>query len=201
MANLPDVLVTAVSHGATAIASFWIALKTSKRDDFSAVVTVLKEDNATLRDRIVKMEERITSLEDKLDAEKNRANFLDAQIRIWESAHQYLPIPQWLKAADGRMLALNKAYEDAFLIPIGKKGSNYIGLTDREFWGEEIGAEYETDDNVVRITGETKIFKETIILDGVNVSDDWIIMKYNRKIDGAFVGVGGIAFPISKALS
>jgi hypothetical protein len=121
MANLPDVLIAAVSHGATAVASFWIALKTSKRDDFSAVVNVLKDDNQALRERIIKLEERIGGLEGNLTIERKRTNFLDSQIRIWESAHQYLPIPQWLKSSDGRMLALNKAYEDAFLKPIKKK--------------------------------------------------------------------------------
>ena len=57
-----------------------------------------------------------------------------------------LPIPYWIVDRFGKMLHLSDVYETTFCEPLGKTRHDYIGKTHVEFWGTEIGEEFEKND-------------------------------------------------------
>jgi len=141
-----------------------------------------REENETLKQTILTLQEEILFLRNKLLlVENNQLN---------------LPIPIWLKDLDGKMLSLNQAFEDLFLLPNGLTTKDYLGKTDKEFWGEEKGKLYRQHDLEVLKTGE--LFNG---IEKIKIADEEIeyrVVKFIRYSGKVKIGVGGIAIPLYK---
>lgn len=159
----------------------------SSRVDFSLIMSTIHGENLSLKEQNTELIRRVSSLEVTL-------NSLRAKIVMLESTNMVLPVPTWLKDTDGRMLAYNKAYEDAFLCCAGRNASEYIGKTDSEFWGEEIGDAYLINDQEV-ISGKV-IWegRESVLMPDQSIRQ-YRIIKFPRMLGDTVIGVGGMALP------
>jgi len=153
-------------------------------DEFDRIVKAWRQDNERLRIREHELEKRVVGME-------KRIHDLSNKLQLMESAHQDLPLPQWLKDGNGTMLALNGAYEEKFLIPNGLVREDYVGRTDRQVWGDEIGRQYQTHDRIVISKKEPVHSIETVKIGEHH--NKWQIYKYPRFAGNALIGVGGIA--------
>lgn len=160
--------------------------KTENRTDFDTIIATYKEDNERLRKSEKELSERVGRLE-------NLYQQCLYKLQLMESAHYDLPIPAWLKDTSGTMLSVNKAYEEIFLIPLGKSATDYIGKTDSEFWGEDLGSEYSKNDQKVFRSGKSQIVTETVMLPNMETTK-WMILKYIRMAGNTKVGIAGIGF-------
>ena len=180
--------VAALSTICTALFTFLINFQQQSRSDFAFVTKELKEQILILREENEKLRHEVSHLQN--------------QIAALSSMQYESPLPTWRKSIDGKMLQLNKAYEQTFLVPNGKDRFDYIGKTDKEFWGDELGnpiiaQSYRKADINVMNTRTTIRTEQFANLDGVRVK--LIVYKYpvwssgpewnGRKI----IGVGGIA--------
>lgn len=139
-------------------------------------------------------------LERQMNEEKNQVVKLSTKLSMLEGAFQDLPLPQWLKDTDGKMLSLNKAYEDMFLRPMGKTSKDYIGKTDEDIWGKEIADRFRKNDETATRNGKGFwIGIEPIWVENNDISKHWWIFKYVRYVGTTPVGVAGLALPIKEA--
>jgi flagellar biosynthesis regulator FlaF len=161
-----------------------------------------RTDNAALREQLKRIQADMNQLEKELRAEivtltaQHRREYelrvkSQLQMTIYMQAHMSLPLPMWVKDKAGRMVSVNEAFAIAFLHPRGKQAHEYSGKTDSEFWGPDIGANFEKNDRTARAIGywegvESEAFSR------------WRSVKY-RLIDdnGDFAGYGGAALPES----
>lgn len=118
---------TGVAAVLTALFTFLINYQQQSRVDF----TVMYD----------RQEEQIIDLLQKIEQQDKEIVKLKNQIATLQSLDYESPIPSWFKDLTGTMVMLNKAYEEAFLIPNGFDRYDYIGKTDLEFWGKMIGQE------------------------------------------------------------
>jgi hypothetical protein len=145
-------------------------------------------------ERLRGVEQRCLRLELNLSKEMDR---LHSKMVLLESASQDLPFPHWLKSngtkvRPGVMLAINKSYEDRFLLPIGKTAAAYIGKTDAQFWGEAIGTKYwEGDMKVI----DGKVPTDHYEVDPFNPKDSIRVIKYPRRLGTTTIGIGGMVLP------
>lgn len=151
--------------------------------------------NANLLQRVSTLEEKVAYLQEDNAALRIQNESLKTRLIIMESAHQDAPIPMWLKDTSGKMLSVNPAYEQEFLVPMGFTKDDYIGHTDSEVWGTEIGAEYALNDAVVAATKEMWLGTETVATPKGKFQ--YAIMKYPRMENNFLIGVAGIAIPHS----
>lgn len=184
--------------------SYFIAKRKNRRDDFVTISDLIKEDNSRLRLEIDKIREEnnairleLDSVKEELIEERERGTQIRSDLLLLETAHHDLPLPQWLKDENGIMLSLNDAYEDAFLLRQNKTRSDYIGRTDTEFWGLEIGLEHQKNDRIALRKRRATIFHERIEVDGADLSGEFIVLKYPRYKGRVLIGIGGIYFPVS----
>lgn len=116
------------------------------------------------------------------------------KIEMFESAHNDLPVPMWLKDEKGKMLSLNGAYEQTFLLPRGFSKDDYIGKYDSDVWPADTAVSWEANDLYVYTTGETWNGTE-VVPDKDDNPIVWRITKFVRKANGIKLGIGGIAVP------
>jgi PAS domain-containing protein len=208
--GVTEILVTALGilGGGGGLFSLVTSLKKNKRDDFSEIVEMLKEDNARLRADLEKMKTEMAEMEIRHDKEIERMNRLhstdqkrlvelNSKLLLLETATQSSPFPTWLKDSSGVMLLCNTAYEDYFLKPIGLAAKDYIFRTDEDVWGAEIADNYKIGDTYAKENpGKYFIGTEKIILDGRDHSHKWRVVKYGRFVNNVCVGITGMAIPI-----
>jgi hypothetical protein len=187
----------------------------SIRDDFKVIVS-------ELRLTIEKQSERIDELEKALKDEEIQRKEMQAiyEKRMLELNQRYMeevrksqslqtmlliantnpgfPFPAWKKNHELVMVEINDAYEIAFQKPDGKKKSDYIGKTDREYWKvKEVYEMYEKHDRLV-ISGALPYYRgeEMIVTGGDDISNKWMVVKYRYPGPGG-IGVAGFAIPSS----
>ena len=152
--------------------------------------------NKSILDRLTQIEDENKILRQRI-AQLERENYaLLHNIALLESAHQDLPLPMWLKDKDGKMLAVNLAYEKSFLQPIGKTRQDYINQTDFDIWPADVAERYRRHDRSVMNTSEPLYFREEMELG--DVKEPVMVLKYPRSVAGIVVGVAGIALPCNK---
>ena len=88
-----------------------------------------------------------------------------ATLRAKVASLANLPNPYWIKKYDPIrddfvMVYLNDAYEEDYLISVGKTKDEYIGKTDTEFWGAEVAEAYNRHDREILTSKSSDIFKE-----------------------------------------
>lgn len=103
------------------------------------------------------------------------------------------PIPMWRKSKDGMMLDLNKPYETMFLKPNGFSKAHYVGKTDVQMWGEEIGNEYARGDSEAINKRDVITFLEKVKF-GSKIYRMWIV-KWPVFSGSEIIGVQGLAIP------
>jgi len=167
--------------------------KIEGRNDFETLIEQYKEDNLRLREEVAAMRDEIKEMAAEQRKDKQEIHNLSLKLQLMESAHYDLPIPAWLKDTNGTMLSLNAAYEELFIVPLGKKIEDYVGKTDSEFWGEEIGKEYLLNDLKILRQGKSEIVTETVVMANGEKSQ-WMILKYPRMAGNTKIGIAGIAF-------
>jgi len=184
-----EIIAAFIAGGGIQYILNWLtARKNSDRDDFTKIVETWQLDNERLRHENDRLESELNKIRTELAD-------LRAKVILMESAHSDAPLPMWLKDSKGIMLSVNKAYEDAFLIPIGKTASEYIGNTDYSVWPPKIAAEYQKNDAEVLSNGLPWRGVEPV-LQSDGTTTDWYILKYVRYAGTIKLGVAGIAIPM-----
>lgn len=168
--------------------NYLISNRRTDQDEFKLLLNTWREDNERLRAREIQNSVEIESLRRELTNLKSKLVML-------ESAHFDLPLPQWLKDVDGRMLSINAEYEKTFLAPLGKEASDYIGKTDIEIWGEEAHEHFrKTDIKVYKTKKPAYVIEE--VPDGIGGVTNYEIFKYPRFSGNVIIGIGGIALKV-----
>lgn len=152
-------------------------------NEFRLEVMRLREVEASCNQAFLKHSKEISSLQNRLI--------------MLESATMDSPFPMWLKSVGtkdkpGVMLVLNSAYERRFLLPLGRIAENYVGKTDAEFWGKEIGNQYWEIDKKVISTG---LVIDTYEPSPITKEGRIRVVKYPRLFNRQIVGIAGIAIP------
>lgn len=196
-----EIIIAALSGGVlTQVFTFILnrdkAKETAEKNDFTTIVEQWQSDNKRLREENQKHLQTQNDLYKKLAEHERKISALNTKLLIMESAYMHIPVPSWLKDLDGTMLALNEAYEDNFLKPLGLCRADYIGKTDFDIWDDETAKEYQENDVKVLNSIEKVWFgKEKIVLNGVDVTDQWKMLKYVRFAGDLEIGIGGMAIP------
>lgn len=165
----------------TDLKSFEI-LRQTWQDEFNR----MRGEMNSILTKMAKLEQRYESLE-----EENLQ--LREQLRELRSLHPEMPIPMWLKDTTGKMLSLNQAYEDAFLIPLGKTRKDYVGHYDEDIWGEEIADVFRSNDLIATSTKQfVELDNEALIHP---LLQGWKFYKYPVYSQGTFVGIAGFGLP------
>jgi len=172
----------------TALFTFLINSQQQTRADFSGIYE--------------RQERQIQRLEEKVYQLEMQNVELQAKITTLSSLNYESPVPTWFKDLQGNMVTLNAAYEETFLKPNGKDRYDYIGKTDLEFWGQELGdiglaESYRQADLDVMMKREQIRSENQVNINGNLV--DLIIIKYPVWSAGPdwngkkMIGVGGVA--------
>jgi PAS domain-containing protein len=150
-------IITALATAVTTVVGQWginrATRKKERRDDFQELKDGYADEYNRLKteiDTIKQKEEECTQRNLELEGKFMK---LSAQFRLFQISKPQLEAPAWVKDPNGVMLALNDAYEKAYLIPLGKTREDYIGKNDIEMWGAEIGEEYMKLDKRVILEG------------------------------------------------
>jgi PAS domain S-box-containing protein len=151
---------------------------------------------ADLEKRIEVLEKAKTAIEARCHALELENHRLLTQFIILSSSHDSSPLPQWVKDEDGRILAVNRAYERIFLLPRGYKIQDYLHQKDSHVWPKAIAEEFKKNDDLVWRTRRVHDLLEKIEMPGGEVRKMRII-KFPRYADGIEnpIGIAGIAVP------
>ena len=187
LANIPISTAAAVIF---AIGVVLVDLRQEDRYDYQEMLAEFRAEITRLRDIERTCNEAMLENGRKISVLQNK-------IIMLESAQMSSPLPMWLKSAGtdelpGVMLAVNDAYERLYLLPFGKTADDYVGRTDREMWGEQLGAEYWENDLAV-IRSQEPV--DAMATDPVTGEKNLRIIKYPRMFGGRIVGVAGVAIP------
>ena len=191
---MQEIIITAISTGViTQIANYLVQRRRiqidSKKSDNDITMSMMEKlelDNKRLREEEETNSKRLVELERRLTE-------LTQTVMLMESAHQDLPLPQWLKDRNGIMLAFNQSYEETFLVPIGVTKNEYIGRSDYDIWPEEIAKQYAINDRKVLLSRVVWEGEEDVQTpDGVG---KWRVIKYPRFSGNILIGIAGIAIP------
>lgn len=187
------ILLLLGSSGVSALFNYFSNNRKHKRDDFSEVMRIFREDNETLREE-KRLRDKLIADHTKRLAEMERIiQSLQNKIVIFESSHFDLPLPMWLKSTEGTMLSVNSMYEEIFLIPRGYSMSDYIGEKDDSVWPEDVVRAFKINDDRVLRTKRKWIGRE-LIASADGEREEWTVIKYARKSGNVVIGIGGIAF-------
>ncbi len=163
------------------------------RDEIWQELREVKELNSRLRKENAELRSKVTELTSEIKIFKTEMLF---KISLLESAHNDLPIPQWLKDERGVILSINPAYVNIFLKPMGKAESDYKGHTDYEVWPQDVADEFRANDDYVLKSGQPWVGYE-VVPDGKGNMVKWQILKYVRRSGNMIIGIAGVAFPSS----
>ena len=173
-----------------------------------AVAHLWRQNRAIMKGQIEWRDKRIEQLEK--EADKDEAKILDLERRIgnlekdkavmearflaFRSSHDSSPLPMWIKDAEGKVLACNRAYEVLFLRPRGYTLNDYLGRTDADVWPSHVAEQFRENDLSVLRDREILDTRENC----TNAQGREIpvrVIKYPRTIDGIEepIGVAGIA--------
>lgn len=162
--------------------TYRLSNKKADQDGFTILFEKLEADNRRLREEEEKNAALIRDLQRKVDD-------LTIKLQLMESAHNDLPVPQWLKDTHGRMLSINDPYTQVF----GKTREEYIGNTDWEVWDKQTARQFTKNDSEVYRTRKVMHTIEMVPMPN-GASEEWEIMKYPRYAGNIIIGIGGIAW-------
>lgn len=164
------------------------------RDDILAELSNIRAENSALREKIELLSKENNELNTKI---KILEHEWQIKVQLFESAHNDLPLPMWLKDKDGKMLSLNPMYEQIFLIPRGFSREDYVNNYDSDVWPSDVAEAFGRHDKHVYETGKTWVGIEEVP-DKEDRLINWRIIKYIRYAQGVRLGIAGIAIPIQE---
>jgi len=186
------VLLSGLAGVLTWVTSNFVSKRQSKRDDFKAISDAYAIEFERQNKKLIDLEARIQACADNEAEQASKIRNLQLTIKSISIQGLQLPIPMWMKDELGTMISLNDDYEKSFLLPLGKSREDYIGKTDIEFWGKEIGEIYSRNDQVV-----IQSKKPMVTVEPINTAvgiDKVYVIKYPYLISEQYVvGLGGIA--------
>jgi len=178
-------LISAIGGLATGFFTFRNKQSDSFREDFKEVVDRLQLDIEKLQAREDNYLLKIRDLENEITLLKNK-------LVLTQAAQLDMPIPQWIKDTRGVMLALNTAYEEMFLSPLGKTSADYIGKRDEDVFDAETAAEFaKADKQVLRTRG---MWQGVESINYGTYSEDYLVMKYPIFSNSMIIGTAGIVY-------
>lgn len=184
MEHVVQLVLAAISGGVVAaVLNYFTNARTAKKSEFDIVVATWQHDNDRLRNENAVLHTELQSLRLELAD-------LRSKVILMESAHSDAPLPMWLKDINGRMLSVNKAYEESVLIPMGKTATDYIGKTDFDIWPKEIAAVFKKNDIEAIETGRAVWAIEE------GNGQKYQVIKYIRYAGNIKLGIAGIAIPM-----
>ena len=190
--------------GGGIVGSFFTYKLGKKKQDNNDFISIISEHKQLLeiykeeyKTEVVELRKKLESVELKLIMRDAEITQLRNQLMIFESSHSDIPIPVWLKDTDGKMLFLNEEYEKAILQPLGKTRNDYIGKTDIEVWGDDIGSNFlEHDKQIIR--GRRSIQFEEVWPGANEVFYTGKVIKYPRFLGRTVIGIGGVIVDINE---
>lgn len=119
---------------------------------------------------------------------KTRAEFesIKNDFILVRASQDQIPMPRWIKNNDLKMIWVNKAYEEMYLIPKGITAAEYISNYDDYVFGHATGEQWRANDKYVLRTKRPITFTEEV--NGMQIT----VVKYPFKVGEVFLGVGGI---------
>lgn len=99
-------------------------------------------ENKQLQTRIDDLAKQANDLLTDRKKRDEELTYLHVEIASFHALFMNLPVPMWRKDKQARMVSYNDAYIHKLLVPSGIDHTNYNGLNDIEFWGEELGKTY-----------------------------------------------------------
>lgn len=168
----------------------WKAILEQNTSDLERKNEELKEQKADLkeqRDLVDKHQQMLMEMQRTISE-------LQLHIIHLESGNMDHPFPWWCKNAEGKMIVVNRAYEQVFLLPRGFTRKDYEQNYDSAIWGDEIAAVYAKNDQRVKTTGQRWEGVEPIATPDGRI-ENWLIIKYPRYHNGIFLGIAGVAVP------
>lgn len=112
---------------------------------------------------------------------------------LFNNSIDNFPFPYWVKSREGRMVKLNKAFEDSYLIPVGMDRLDYIDKTDFEIWPFDEATNFAVTDKQVIQTKKEVVFIETITLAGKKKR--LLVTKFPIFLNSEVIGVAGFSLP------
>lgn len=185
-------IISALSGGG--LGSFLTFRLSKRQQDQSDFKSLIEEYKGLVKDYKAELDELrkdVDILKVELNTKEIEVRQLRNQLMIFESSHADIPVPIWLKDTNGTMLFLNKEYERNLLHPVGKNMDDYIGHTDSEVWGDEVGQQFRDHDLKVMRKKQSIEFEETWQGPNGKIYTGKVI-KYPRFLGNTVIGIGGI---------
>jgi hypothetical protein len=160
-------------------------------------ITEFDRTSKILQDQIDILREENTLLKLRIDREVEERQKIQNQFNLLISSQFNRPFPEWIKL-DGKVIFLNKKYEEVFLLPRGKTMDDYIMRKDISVWEKEQADEYTRNDNKVITSGRPWSGTVKVPM-GDGQKQEWKVYKYPYYFGMGSqqkVGVAGIAIPM-----
>lgn len=193
MNYITEIVAFVSGGGLLALGQYFTQNRTNNITEFSLLIERYKVIVDTQDAKIIDLEK----LKDVVQELREELSRMKSKVLILETHYVDYPFPAWLKDINGVMIALNDPYEEEFLKPMGKTLTQYIGKTDYDIWPTHIAEEYSRHDKLV-LKGKQSVWTgdENIMVDGVDNSKSYRIIKFKRFAGGVVIGTGGFAIPI-----
>lgn len=189
-------LISALAGGGLAsYFNYRLGHKKENTNEFSILLEQYKLLRKDDTEEINSLKNRIKELEDKDLELMLEIQSLKHQLMFFESSHLDIPLPNWLKDTSGKMLFLNKDYEELFLKPRGFSANDYIGQNDFSVWEDEVAKHFIQNDRQVIRTKKPYKWVEEIEIDGKPLYLE--VFEYPRKFKDVIIGIGGIVLRVS----
>lgn len=112
------------------------------RDSGDVISEFLKKENQELAKKVEQLEAIIQKQGEQIARLSERVVLLRAQYLMLENIHINHPYPTWSCDDEGNLMSANPAFEDYFLIPIGKSLIDCSGKSIGEIFDEAGAKEY-----------------------------------------------------------
>lgn len=184
--------------GIATLFNFLLGNRKEIRSDFLEIITTLKDDNKRLREEQDKDRAKADETEQNLRAmisslERDLTAFR-AHLIVLESSHYDHPYPTWLRSSTGEFIVINKAFEEAFLLPLGKTSLDLLGKRDETIWPAHIAQEHRRNfEHVLRTKTVWEGFETMLDRAGKEVKVR--IIKYPRFSGRTVIGVSAQVIP------
>lgn len=112
------------------------------RDSGDIVSEFLKKENQELAKKVEQLESVIQRQGEQINLLSERVVLLRAQYLMLENSHINHPYPTWNCDIEGNLMSANPAFEDFFLIPIGRSLIDCSGKSIADILDESGAREY-----------------------------------------------------------
>jgi hypothetical protein len=118
------------------------------------------------RERVVSLEAENKLLESKIEKLEAKVIQLTLDVKLLRSHSEHYHFPEWVKDGNQRLRHGNDAFRLHFIEAQGRELSDYIGKTDIEFHGPEIGEYYREKSLKVFESGIPSVDIDKAVING-----------------------------------